>query len=180
MSERAEQEIEERVVPARCEPQAGGVAMADQLCKPGVVQMAAQIAGSDVAMPENGREDRGGNRQQKQLVLSYEHEGLREDGCGRLRLRKAFHDFVFSRVGPVCVVVLRQEGRLGGCERLHCIAANISRDELPAAGQHAGLGESRCGVIYEFRGNVNSARLNGAPKTSKATVAATAESKTPA
>src|SRR5271168_713768 len=95
--------------------------------------MAAQIAGSDVAMPENGREDRGGNRQQPQRVLSHEREGLHEDGCGRLHLRKAFHDFVFSRIGRVCVVVLRQERCLGGCESLRCIVANISREEFAGA-----------------------------------------------
>jgi len=37
------------------------------------------------------------------------------------------------------------------------IEANISRDELGAAANTLRLGESCCGVVYEFEGNVKSA-----------------------
>lgn len=126
MAKAAEEEIEERVVPARREPQAGRVTVPDQLREPCIVEVAAQITCGDGAVPENGRENCGGNQQKTPDVLAHERDGLREDGCGRLGLGNAFHDYVISEVGRVRTVVLRQEKRLGECEGLRCIAANIS------------------------------------------------------
>jgi hypothetical protein len=64
--------------------------------------------------------------------LAHGRDGLREKGCLLVRLPNAFCDFVFARVGRDWVFALPQEGRLGGCESMRCIAANISRVELAA------------------------------------------------
>jgi hypothetical protein len=43
--------------------------------------VAAQITGGDVAMPENRREDCGGNEQKTPYMLPDERDGVGEDGC---------------------------------------------------------------------------------------------------
>ncbi len=63
MAEAVEEKVEQHVVPTRREPQTGRVAVPDELREPGVVHVATKVAGGNVAMPENGCEDSGGNRQ---------------------------------------------------------------------------------------------------------------------
>jgi hypothetical protein len=101
-------------------------------------------------VPENGREDGGGNQRDAQRVLPGEPYGLTKDESARFGLRIALHDFVFSSDDRVGMAVLRQEGRLSGCESVRGIEANISRDVLAAAVHH---GESpRCAGRIASRG----------------------------
>src|SRR5580698_5606794 len=112
--------------------------------------MAAEVASGDVAMPENGREDGSGNQHDAQRVLSDESCGLPKDESARFLLRIALCDFVFGSDGRVGVAVLRQEGRLSGCESVRGIDANISRDGMAAAVHHAGArGRSHDGTPGE-------------------------------
>lgn len=112
MAKAAEEEIEERVVPARREPQAGRVTVPDQLREPCIVEVAAQITCGDGAVPENGRENSGGNEQKTPDVLAHERDGLREDGCGRLGL------------GTLSTIT--SSARLDGFARLCCVKKSAS------------------------------------------------------
>jgi len=51
------EQIEEDVVPLPNEVDAGGFSLVDELRKPGVVDMAAEVAGFDMGVPETGNEE---------------------------------------------------------------------------------------------------------------------------
>src|SRR5208283_1602199 len=79
IGERKEQEIEEDVMPLPDGVHAGGSSLLDELGEPGVVDVAAEITGFDVGMPEDGNEKEGG-----------EEDGaeLHRDGESIARVRK--------------------------------------------------------------------------------------------
>ncbi len=59
-----EDEVEEDVVPLPGEVEAGSFALLDELGEPGVVGVAAEIAGLDVGMPEAGDEEKEGEERE--------------------------------------------------------------------------------------------------------------------
>ena len=67
IGERKEQEIEKDVVPLPDGVDAGGSSLLDELGKPGVVDVAAEITGFDVGMPEDGNEKEGGEKDDSRL-----------------------------------------------------------------------------------------------------------------
>ncbi len=67
IGERNEQEIEEDVMPLPDGVDAGGRSLLDELRKPGVVDVAAEITGFDVGMPEDGNEKEGGEEDGAEL-----------------------------------------------------------------------------------------------------------------
>jgi len=60
IGERKEQEIEENVMPLPDGVHARGNSLLDELGDPGVVDVAAEVTGFDVGMPEDGDEKKGG------------------------------------------------------------------------------------------------------------------------
>ena len=60
IGERKEEEIEDDVFPLPDGIEAGGSSLLDELGKPGVVDVAAEITGFDVGVPEDGDEEEGG------------------------------------------------------------------------------------------------------------------------
>jgi hypothetical protein len=60
IGERKEQEIEENVMPLPDGVHAGGSSLLDELGEPGVVDVAAEVTGFDVGMPEDGNEKESG------------------------------------------------------------------------------------------------------------------------
>jgi hypothetical protein len=67
IGERKEQEIEEDVFPLPDRVDAGGSSLLDELGKPGVVDVAAEITGFDVVVPEDGNEKEGGEEESSGL-----------------------------------------------------------------------------------------------------------------
>src|ERR1700674_858763 len=55
-SERTQRYVEEDVLPLAGNPQPGRMPPLDQLSQPGVVQMASEVSGFDVTMPETRRD----------------------------------------------------------------------------------------------------------------------------
>jgi hypothetical protein len=69
-----EDEIEEDVVPLPGEIEARGLALVDEVSEPGVVGMAAEIAGLNVGLPEAREEKKEGQERE-------EKNGAARDGC---------------------------------------------------------------------------------------------------
>ena len=68
IGEMEEEQIEEDVVPLRDDVNAGGFALVDELGEPGVVEVAAEIAGFNVAMPEAGDQEEGGGQENAEEI----------------------------------------------------------------------------------------------------------------
>jgi hypothetical protein len=67
IGESKEKEIEKNVVPLPDSVDAGGSSFLDELGKPGVVDVAAEITGFDVGMPEDGDEKESGEKDDSRL-----------------------------------------------------------------------------------------------------------------
>lgn len=63
-----EKQVEEDVVPLAGEVEAGGSSLLDELCEPGVVDVAAKVASFDMAVPEARDEENGGDGEDEEEI----------------------------------------------------------------------------------------------------------------
>jgi len=67
IGERKEKEIEEDVIPLPDGVNAGGSSLLDELGEPGVINVAAEVTGFNVVVPEDGNEKEGGEKDGAEL-----------------------------------------------------------------------------------------------------------------
>jgi hypothetical protein len=79
-----EDEIEEDVIPLPGEIEAGGFALVDEFGEPGVVGVAAEIAGLNVGVPEAGDEEKDGDEREEKNGAARDRCHCDEDSIARM------------------------------------------------------------------------------------------------
>jgi prolyl oligopeptidase len=103
--EMKEKEVEKDIVPLPNRVNAGGSSLLDELREPGVVQVAAEITGFDVGVPEARKEKKHGDRKndedipgrKEELPQSDGRQGMVELVFFDIRVRRGGHFQVFYR-----------------------------------------------------------------------------------
>ena len=77
--EPAEQGVEQNIGGWIRDPQPGHLSVLNQLSEPGIVNMAAKIAGFDVGVPKAGNQNQRRNREQPYPAIRDERASRRQD-----------------------------------------------------------------------------------------------------